>query len=639
MSLLRRLLVPAAVAGLVVGLTAVPAAAVYVPAPAAATIVSADPVDYTPHFQNGDVRAFTQIGNTIYAGGAFTGVKASGASSWSAASYLVAYDATTGALKTGFTPAFDGAVQALAVNPDGKLIVGGNFGTVNGVARKNLVAIDPATGDTVASWVGRGDGGVVRRTVVKGNQLYIAGAFHWVNGTEHSLLARLNATTGAIDAGFQVDASGARPYDNSFELVWALALSPDGNTLVATGNFTVVNGQSRNQVVMVDVSGVPAVANWTTDRYVAACGSGRFPFYARDVDFSDDGGYFVIGADGASGDAYCDSIARFETSHRGAVTATWVDFTGTDSVTAIEAADGLIYVGGHFRWLSNANGSDVRGPGGIDRYGFGALDATNGLPVAWNPGRSPGDALPPGGTEWGPIVWEIWKGSNGVYIGQDSDGVAQEYHGRQALFPTAGGRTIAVQNAPAATSGYLYRGGGATAFTKVAFNGTALGAATSSTQTQLNGAKAAFSLSNKVYWSTTAGKLNASVFSAGSAGAPWEASGFNTWFNASTMTGAFYLSGRMYYTLSGSNALYYRYFTPDGSIIGCTQFTLPTTGVDWSTVRGLAWANGNVLYGSTTGVLKRAAFNPAAANAVVGTTASQIAGSGWNNPTLFFATS
>ncbi|MFG1603920.1 hypothetical protein [Actinoplanes sp. NPDC049265] len=639
MSLLRRLLVPAAVAGLVVGLSAVPASAVYVPPPVAGTIVSADPVDYLPHFQNGDVRAFAQIGNTIYAGGGFTGVKAAGAASWSAASYLVAYDATTGALKTGFTPTFDGPVQALAVSPDGKLIVGGNFGTVNGVARKNLVEVDPATGATIAAWVGRSDGGVVRRAIVKGNQLYIAGAFHWVNGTEHSLLARLNATTGAIDAGFQVDASGARPYPNSAELVWALALSPDGNTLVATGNFTSVNGQSRNQVAMIDVSGVPAVTDWSTDQYVAPCASNSFSFYARDVDFSDDGGYFVIAADGGKGTSYCDAIARFETADRGAVTATWVNRTGTDSVTSIEAADGIVYVGGHFRWLSNANGDDAKGPGGIDRYGFGALDPNNGLPLSWNPGRSPGDALPPGGTDWGPIVWEIWKGSNGVYIGQDSDGVAQEYHGRQALFPTTGGRTIAVQNAPTATSGYLYRGAGTTAFTKVPFNGTTLGTATTSTQSQLNGAKAAFSLSNKVYYSTTAGKLNASVFSAGAGGAPWEASGFNAWFNASTMTGAFYLSGRMYYTLSGKSGLYYRYFTPDGSIIGCTEFTLPTSGVDWSTVRGLAWVNNSLLYGSSTGALKRVAFSPGAATAVVGSTATQVAASGWNNPTLFFATS
>ena len=184
---------PAAVLALTAALTATPASAVHVPPPAAATITSANPVDYTPHMQNGSVRAFAQIGGTIYAGGSFTGVKAVGATRWTPASYLVAYDAGTGALLSRFTPTFDNVVQTLAVSPDGKLIVGGNFGTVNGVARKNLVEIDPATGATITSWVGRADGGVVRRAVVHESQLYIAGAFHWVNGTAHSLVARLDA--------------------------------------------------------------------------------------------------------------------------------------------------------------------------------------------------------------------------------------------------------------------------------------------------------------------------------------------------------------------------------------------------------------------------------------------------------------
>ncbi|MFI5491401.1 delta-60 repeat domain-containing protein [Actinoplanes sp. NPDC051859] len=637
-------MVPAVVTSLTVTMTAIPAHAAYVPPSESATIVTANPADNTPHAQNGSMRAFAQIGNTVYAGGSFTGVKAAGATAFTPATHLIAYDVNTGALQSGFAPKLDGAVQTLAVSPTGKLIVGGSFGTVNGVARKNLVALEPTTGATVASWAGRADGGVVRRAIVHGNQLYIAGAFHWVNGTQHSLLARLNATTGAIDASFQIDASGARPYANSTELVWGLAVAPDGKTVVAVGNFTKVNGAARNQVVMIETAGTPAVANWNTDKYVPACYSGSFPFYARDVDFSDKGDYFVIIADGGSGpNAYCDGTARWETAHRGAnVEATWVNLTGTDSVTSLEVADGVVYVAGHFRWQNNANGSDSQGPGGVDRYGLAALDQQNGVPLAWNPTRSPGNALPAGGTGWGPIVWELWKGPGGLFLGQDSDGLGKEYHGRLGYFPTAGGRTIGVQDAPQATSGFLYLGAGNGQTTKVPFGPGGLGNPSTVAQPQLTNARAAFALSNKLYWANGS-VLNTSMFTGGQAGAPWVSSGFNSWFPAGTMTGAFYLQGRMYYTTGSSSNLLYRYLTPDGSVLGCTQFTLPTTGIDWRTVRGMTWVAGKLVYGSTDGKLRTVAFDPAAASAVNGASAAVVAtgtpAATWNNSTLFFATS
>ncbi|WP_407937875.1 WD40 repeat domain-containing protein [Micromonospora viridifaciens] len=630
-----------AVGLLAVGLFAAPARAAGL-TPVTSTLTSANPVDETPHAQNGDTRAFAEIGNTVYVGGSFTSVKAAGGAGWTTRRYLFAYDRTTGALKTGFNPVLDGTVHALAVSPDGKLIVGGAFLNVNGVSRKNLVALDPSTGATVAGWAGRSDGGLVRRTIVVGNRLYVAGAFHWVNGTQHSLLARLDATTGAIDPTFQIDAGVAR---SSSELVWGLAVSPDGGTLVAVGNFTQVNGQARNQVVVVDLAGTPAVANWSTQRYVAPCFDWSFPFYARDVDFSDDGRYFVIIADGGRGaGAYCDAIARFETADRGVgIDATWVNHTGTDSVTSVEVTDDVVYVGGHFRWLNNANGDDSAGAGAINRYGLGALDPINGMPLVWNPTRS---GAPAGTTSWGPIMWELWRGGTGLYAGFDSDGLGNEYHGRMGFFPLAGGRTVPAVNAPSAASGYLYVAAANGQATRVPFDGTTLGTPVSTSQPNLTSSGAAFSVGNKLYWSKTDASapsgsyLEVSIFSGGSVGAPWVSSGYNDWFNAAAMTGAFYLDGRMYYTRSGTNQLFYRYLEPDGYTVGCTEFTLPSTGLAWGNVRGLAWVNGKVVYGSQDGSLRAVPFD---GTAVDGAASVQLAPAGgkvnWSSRTLFFATS
>ncbi len=110
------------------------------------------------------------------------------------------------------------------------------------------------------------------------------------------------------------------------------------------------------------------------------------------------------------------------------------------------------------------------------------------------------------------------------------------------------------------------------------------------------------------------------------------------------MTGAFARDGRMYYTKSGNNNLFYRYLENDGNTIGATEFTLPTQNLAWGNVRGLAWVNGKIVYGNTDGVLRSVAFDATAASgfAVNGATATVVAGSAgttWNSPTLVFATS
>lgn len=606
------------------------------------TLVSTNPDDRTPDARNGEARAFARIGSTVYVGGTFTQVHASGDGTWASRSYLFGYDAAAGALSTTFLPRLDGAVNALVVSPDGKLIVGGSFGTVNGTSRRQLVELDPQTGATVPGWDAHSDGGNVRTLALQGNDLYVGGAFHWLNGTQHSLLARLDATTGAIDPGFQIDASVPR---SGAEYVWTLAVSPDGGTLVVGGNFTQVDGQDRNQVAMVDLTGTPQLADWNTDRFVDPCYSGSFDSYVTGIDFSDDGSYFVVSANGGRGGAGgdCDSVSRWETASRGAdVDHTWVDRTGTDSVTSILVTDGVIYAAGHFRWVNNANGNDAAGDGAVDRLGIAALDPVNGLPLNWNPRRSGGSNLPPGATAWGSNVPVLWRGPDGVYFGQNSDGMGNEYHGRLGMFPTAGGRSISTEAGPTGDTGYLYLGAGDGALTKVPYTAGTLGAATTTSQPNLVDARAAFIAGNKLYWGRAgvANQLQFSTFN-GTVGAPWT-NGYDDWFHAANMNGAFLLDGRMYYTVSNADRLYFRYLEPDSYVVGCTYFSVPTTGVAWSEVRGMTLVDGNIVFGYTDGTLRSVPFDPAAATAVDGSAVTTLATAGgglsWSDRTLFFAT-
>ena len=637
----RRALVLAAVPSASIMLLASTAAAVVVPPVTAGTLVSVDPSNVTPHARDGEVRAFAQIGNTVYVGGTFTQVRTATVATWISRSYLFAYDRTSGNLVGGFAPALDGAVSALVASPDGKLIVGGAFKTVNGVSRKNLAELDPASGATVAAWTAHSDGGNIRTMQLHGNDLYLGGAFNWLNGVERHGTARINATTGVLDQGFVVDATGGR--NNVAAYVWTLDVSRDGRTLVIGGNFTQVNGVARNQIALVDLSGTPVVANWSTQRYVAPCADpDTFTHYVQDVDFSDDGSYFVVGSNGGAGwpSAYCDTLARFETATRGSnLDATWTDLTGNDTITSVEATDDVIYLGGHFRWLNNPNASDTDGPGAVDRLGVGAADPNNGMPLNWNPRRS---GAPAGTTDWGSSVPVLWRGNDGLYFGQNSDGMGGEYHGRFGVFPLSGGRTVPAQDAPTAAPGYLYLGVGSNQLRRVPFDGGTLGAATTTSQPNLSSAGVTMRVADKLYWASGS-RLGFSMFTGTTVGAPWYV-GYNDWYNPSSLTGAFYLSGRMYYTRSNSDTLYYRYLEPDGYIVGATEFSLPSRNMTWSRVRGMAYVGGRIVYGATDGSLHAVPFDAGAPNgtSVDGGSATLIATSSsgltWSRPTLFYST-
>ena len=114
----------------------------------------------TPVTVSSDVLPTTQIdgvawnqlvvGNTVYVAGKFGKARPAGAAPGASTvtrQNLLAYDLTTGALKTGFVANLNAQAFALAKSPDGsRIYVGGDFTTVNGVARSRIVALDPPTG-------------------------------------------------------------------------------------------------------------------------------------------------------------------------------------------------------------------------------------------------------------------------------------------------------------------------------------------------------------------------------------------------------------------------------------------------------------------------------------------------------------
>src|ERR1041384_11344 len=110
------------------------------------------------------------------------------------------------------SPTLTGSITSVAVQPDGKVLVGGYFDAGNGSARNGIARLN-ADGSLDSSFqdgmdgVGAG-GNYVRSIAVQTNgQVLIGGSFNGVNGTDRHSIARLNAD-GSLDNGFQSGMAG-----------------------------------------------------------------------------------------------------------------------------------------------------------------------------------------------------------------------------------------------------------------------------------------------------------------------------------------------------------------------------------------------------------------------------------------------
>ncbi|MFI0351479.1 PKD domain-containing protein [Actinomadura sp. 9N407] len=569
------------------------------------SLVNADPVGFTPHLQDGAVKAIVQVGDRIFLGGSFTQVKENGAGKpVLTRTRLLSFNASTGAIDAGFAPDIDkGEVSALLPAPDGQsLYVGGSYSNINGTPRFKLARVNINTGAPIAGFQPQLDAKVLDLRLA-GGRLYVSGPFSTVGGVAQNALAAVDPTTGAREAFFDIDIAGTQ--SGGTTSILKMDLSPDGTRLVAVGNFTTVGGQSRPQIAMFDLSGAQAqLAGWQTARYADAC-SASFDTYMRDVDFSPDGAFFVVTTTGGHGGSakLCDTHARWENVATGTgKQPTWVNWTGGDTSYAVEVTGNAVYVGGHFRWANNPYAADRAGQGAVSREGIAALDPANGLPFTWNPGRTRGVG-----------VFDLLATPQGLWMGSDTDEAGGEWHQKVAMFPTAGGKELPALNTGALPGNIYYAGGtGLIADNYLrhrSFDGTTAGAPVDDPTGGIDWrtTRGAFMISGVLYHGSSNGAFVSRSFDGGGFG-PAEPvdtadqlANMTTWHGqVPSIKGMFYADGKVYYT-RGTSALYYRYFTPESRVVGALELTatgnLP--GVNWSNVGGMFTAGGKLYYVDT----------------------------------------
>jgi uncharacterized delta-60 repeat protein len=150
---------------------------------------------------------------------------------------------TNGVVSPIFDPGTgaDGTVFAVAVQPDGKILIGGDFTTVNGLARSRLARLQSDGSLDVTFDPGTGPSGTVRAIALQADgKIIIGGSFTNVNGTDRGRLARLDSS-GAVDSTFLSGIEGGNGD------VTAISLQFDGKLIVA-GEFTSFNGVTRNRL-------------------------------------------------------------------------------------------------------------------------------------------------------------------------------------------------------------------------------------------------------------------------------------------------------------------------------------------------------------------------------------------------------
>ncbi|MBA3283192.1 MAG: hypothetical protein H0U29_13275 [Acidimicrobiia bacterium] len=289
-----------------------------------------------------NVNVVKVYGDRVYVGGRFTGVQQGPTASPIDQGTIAAFDLDGNWIST-FRPKVAGRVWDMTMTSDGKLIIGGDFTSVDGLAETSgLAALDPVTGKVLPSWrasVTRADGAspIVRGLASRGDWVYASGRFTTVKGGTYPSTTTTNAINVRASDGTpgnwrpQIYASAVR-----------LRVSAAGDRVYMAGYFNAVNGDTNH--------GYFAITNPTTGAVVPGIGpwqpSTTGATFQQAV--AESGDNILVGGSEHDLQMYDHNRNTLIDSH---ITKSGGDFQ------AIEVFDGFVYAGCHcMNWnYSGAN--------------------------------------------------------------------------------------------------------------------------------------------------------------------------------------------------------------------------------------------------------------------------------------------
>ncbi|MGB1711825.1 MAG: delta-60 repeat domain-containing protein, partial [Miltoncostaeaceae bacterium] len=284
---------------------------------------------------NGAVNALAvQSDGRIVVGGAFTAYDGTGRS-------RIARLTTTGALDTSFDPGsgLDGPVEAVALRASGGILVAGTFSKADGQNRSGLAEFGPTGSLDTGFDTGTGTAGAAARAVLAlpSGGAMLGGAFTTYGGVSQKGIAEVRAN-GALETGWFGYVDGPSPVVNAI-------VRRSDEALIAGGAFTLAQTTARGRIALFGTSGTVDAA-W-------ANGSG-FDGTVEALALQGDGKVVVGGQFTAYDGTSRPRIARLNAD--GSLDTSFAPGAGFDAPVAAVAmqADGGISVGGSFTAFAGA---------------------------------------------------------------------------------------------------------------------------------------------------------------------------------------------------------------------------------------------------------------------------------------------
>ena len=102
-------------------------------------------------------------------------------------------------IDSAFDPNASGNVYAIALQPDGKILVGGTFAAIGGQARNNIARLEAISG-AADGWNPDASGDVYAIALQPDGKIIVGGGFTNIGGQPRNRIARLDTTTGTADS-------------------------------------------------------------------------------------------------------------------------------------------------------------------------------------------------------------------------------------------------------------------------------------------------------------------------------------------------------------------------------------------------------------------------------------------------------